>query len=110
MILARSSSEAPPLAAMASSFQRPIRRPGAFFSFAITLSHGTELAGPDHRILPLSAPRNGMPRAILSGQGDSPRPCIPPLVPAPDTAAVLASSSGRAYATGRLTFARRAAP
>src|SRR5438270_134727 len=60
MIRARSSSEAPALAAIASAFQRPINRPGAFFSFAIALSPPQGCwARP--RIICLLARRKGPP-------------------------------------------------
>src|SRR5262245_14728014 len=59
MTLARSSSEAPLLAAMASCFQRPIRRPGAFFGLAIAQFPRDGACWVKHRILPFPAPRNG---------------------------------------------------
>src|SRR5262245_30103667 len=59
MIWARSSSDASLLAAMASCFHRPIRRPGAFFSFAIAQFPRDGDCWGKHRLHPFSAPRNG---------------------------------------------------
>src|SRR5436305_9297295 len=64
-ILARSSSEAPALAAMASCFHRPIRRPGAFFSLAIAFSPESELAGPDIEYIPFRLPATGCARQFV---------------------------------------------
>src|SRR6516225_6784835 len=71
MILARSSSEAAPLAAMASCFHLPITLPGALFPFAMASSPGTELAGPDVAYSPpwppamgWAAPRRSAPGAF----------------------------------------------
>jgi hypothetical protein len=47
MILARSSSEAPALAVMASAFHLPMILPGAFFSFAMAIPLGMSLLGQE---------------------------------------------------------------